>query len=65
MIYEGEFVNNQYEGEGKYYYENGDIYIGNFKNGHFHGQGMIIRKDGSVRYEGEFVNDEQNNCIIF
>ena len=65
MIYEEEFANNKFEGEGKYYFENGEIYIGNFKNDRFHGQGMIIKIDGSVKYEGEFVNNKPDRCIIF
>jgi len=33
IIYNGEFVNDKYEGQGKYIYENGEYYIGQFKNG--------------------------------
>ena len=30
--YEGDFINDKFEGNGKYFYENGNYYIGQFKN---------------------------------
>ena len=36
IVFEGNFVNNAREGNGKLYYENGDYYIGPFKNGYRH-----------------------------
>jgi len=37
-IYEGEFVNNEYDGIGQYKNNNGDSYIGQFKANEFHGK---------------------------
>ena len=31
--YDGDLVDGKTEGNGKYYYENGDYYIGQWKNG--------------------------------
>ena len=56
--YEGYFVNDKYEGDGKYIYENGNYYIGPFMNGLSHGKGILYYKNGSVKYEGNFVNDK-------
>ena len=42
--YEGDFINNKYEGNGKYIHENGNYYIGEFKNGLRHGKGIIYYK---------------------
>ena len=53
--YEGNFVNDKYEGEGKFYETNGEIYIGQFKKGEKHGNGCII-KDGYIIFEGQFNN---------
>ena len=54
--YEGDFVNNKYEGNGTYYKENGTYYIGEFKNGHFNGKGIIYYKNGKIRFDGTFIN---------
>ena len=53
--YEGNFVDCEYEGEGKLYEINGEIYIGQFKKGEKHGNGCII-KNGYVIMEGQFEN---------
>ena len=55
LKYEGDFVNDVYEGDGKYFYENDDVYIGQFKNGKPNGDGCFIR-NGSLLYEGKFQN---------
>ena len=38
-MYEGEYINDKREGNGKYISENGEYYIGEWKNGLFHGKG--------------------------
>ena len=38
ILYEGDFINDKYEGNGKYVWENGVYYIGQFKNGLQHGK---------------------------
>ena len=52
--YDGELSNGIASGEGKFFFDNGDCYIGRFLGGKFHGQGKMIRRDGEVRYEGEW-----------
>ena len=38
--YEGDFVDNEFEGNGKFISENGEgVYIDQFKKGKFHGKG--------------------------
>ena len=56
--YEGEFVNDKYEGKGKYNYEDGKYYIGEWKNGLRNGRGILYYKNGNILYEGDFVNDK-------
>ena len=59
-------MNDKYEGNGKYIYENDEYYIGQFLNGLRYGKGTDYYKNGSIKYEGDFVNDEYNfNCLIF
>ena len=45
IIYEGDFVNDKYEGYGKLIYENGSYYIGSFKNGIPNGEGRLHEKN--------------------
>ena len=47
-IYEGFFVNDKREGDGKYTYEDGRYYIGKWLNDKKHGKGIIYYKDGSI-----------------
>jgi len=56
IIYNGEFVNDKYEGEGKYIYENGEYYIGQFKNGLENGKGIKYYMNGNIKYDGDMVN---------
>ena len=58
VIYEGDFVNDQPEGNGKYYREDGSYLIGQFKKGAVNGKAVKYRKDGRVMYEGDYVNNK-------
>ena len=62
--YEGNFANDEYEGEGMFYEADGRIYIGQFKKGEKHGKGCII-KNGYIIFEGQFDNGypEKKNYI--
>ena len=53
--YVGEVKNGQRNGQGTYYFANGDKYEGQFVNGKFHGQGTYYFVYGD-RYEGQFVD---------
>ena len=56
--YEGEFVDDLYEGKGTIFriYNNTFSYKGEFKNGRFHGKGTSYNSNGTLSYEGDFVN---------
>jgi hypothetical protein len=49
-IYEGEFVNDKYEGYGKYTWDDSDSYEGDWKDGERHGKGIFRSGDGTVQY---------------
>ena len=59
IIYDGYFVNNYYEGDGKFVYESGVYYIGQFLKGERHGKGILYYKNGNIKYEGDFVHDKK------
>ena len=59
VVYEGEWVNDIKEGNGKEIYSDGSVYIGNFTNNKKNSQGKLYLANGSV-YEGEFLNDKIN-----
>ena len=48
--FEGDIVNGRMEGKGKYYFENGNVYVGEFLNNSFHGTGTI-HFPGSGKYD--------------
>ena len=51
--YEGEFVNNKKEGNGKLILKNGTIYEGSFKNNKHNGYGKLTQLDGEI-FAGEW-----------
>ena len=53
--YVGQVVNGLKEGNGIYYYNNGDKYEGDFKNNLREGKGIFYYNDGD-KYEGDFKN---------
>ena len=57
--YCGDFVNGNFEGNGKYFYNNKEktYYEGEFKDNKRHGIGKYYIKN-RLRYEGEFKDDE-------
>ena len=65
--YEGDYINDGYEGNGKYIGENGECYIGQWKNGLKHGKGTIYYSNGKIKYEGDYINDkyEGNGKYIY
>ena len=56
LIYEGDYKNDQKNGEGIYYYKNGDKYEGEWVNDLREGKGTIYWKNGN-KWEGCFHND--------
>ena len=57
-IYEGNVIDDKFEGYGKYIYENGEYYIGQWKEDLRNGKGILYYKNGSIKYEGDFLNDK-------
>ena len=51
--FEGDYINDKREGNGKYIY-----YIGQFKNGLKHGKGTYYYSNGKIMYEGDWINDK-------
>ena len=63
--YEGQIQNGVYNGQGTYYYRNGEKqYEGQFKDGKRHGQGTYYFENGN-RFEGQFENDDCNGQGIY
>lgn len=63
LIYDGSFLNGEYNGEGELYHEDGKTikYKGPFLNGKFNGKGTLYYEDGEKsKYEGEFLDDKFN-----
>ena len=56
--YVGEYVNDKREGKGIYYWNTGEKYEGQWKDDKRNGQGTLYDKDGNVKLEGEWKNDE-------
>jgi hypothetical protein len=48
--YEGSFVENRQEGQGKYIWVNGDEYIGGFVANNREGEGKMTYKSSSLSY---------------
>ena len=57
-MYEGDFVNGKFEGNGKYIWEHGGYYIGQCKNGLANGKGTLYNKNGDIIQKGNWINDE-------
>ena len=54
--YEGNFVDDKFEGRGKMFFENGEYYIGEFKDNKMHGKGKLYYKNKKIKYKGIFTN---------
>jgi len=53
IIYEGQFVDDVYNGFGRFIYSNGNYYIGNWIDGKRSGFGKLVDNQGKV-YEGQW-----------
>ena len=58
-IYEGNFLNQKFEGKGKIIFGDGSKYIGYFHNNMIHGSGKFFYAAGHV-YQGEFIQNKKN-----
>ena len=67
LKYEGNFKDDEYDDDnGKFFFENGEIYIGQFKKGKKHGNGFILDKNYAllkedVEYENDIYIDKQKD----
>ena len=52
--YKGDFVNDYFEGNGKYIYKDNSNYIEEFYKNFRHGKGIYYNGDKSIKYEGDF-----------
>ena len=57
LKYEGDRVDDKYEGKGTYYYKGGNRYEGEWKNGLKHGNGVLYYDHEAKikRYEGNYI----------
>jgi hypothetical protein len=62
--YEGMIKNDEWHGQGTYYYSNGDKYVGEFKEGKAEGLGTFFYLADNVhkgdKYVGQYQNDERH-----
>lgn len=56
--YVGEYKNDKRSGKGTYYWNTGEKYEGDWKNNKRNGKGTLYDKDGNVKLEGNWVDDE-------
>ena len=50
IMYEGDYVNDEYEGNGKYIWEDGEYYIGQYKNGLKNEKGTMYYSNRTIKY---------------
>jgi hypothetical protein len=56
--YIGEYQNDKREGQGTYFWNTGEKYEGEWQNDKRNGQGTLYDKDGNVKLDGQWKNDE-------
>ena len=60
IIYEGNLINNKYEGNGKLFYDNGNYYDGEFVDNKEHGKGKLYKKINNILYDIMYDGDWNN-----
>ena len=55
-MFEGEYINDKKEGNGKYIWEDGEYYVGQFKNNLPNGKGISYYSNNKIKYEGDYIN---------
>jgi hypothetical protein len=64
FIYEGQFQNDQPQGNGRTVFSNGDWFLGHFLDGKACGMGIYRNHTAKCTIEGKFENDQPNGeCI--
>ena len=59
-VYEGQYLNGKFHGQGTATWANGNKYVGGWKDDKFHGQGTYTWADGN-KYVGEWKDGELQN----
>lgn len=57
--YIGDFKHDKYNGIGRYTWVDDAYYEGDYKDDEMHGNGKMVNPDGSVSYDGQWVNGEE------
>jgi len=66
ILYDGNWKNGKYNGNGIYYHENGKImYDGNWENDNMHGNGIEYYENGKILYHGNWENDKMHGKGIY
>jgi len=65
ILYEGDFNNGKFEGNGKYNYKDGSYFIGIYKNGLRNGKGMKYYRNGNIMYEGEYIDGKLEGNVKY
>lgn len=62
LLYDGNFVNNEYSGKGTLYYNDEEKveYTGDFASNKFEGEGKLYYENGQINYEGAFIAGLKN-----
>ena len=63
--YEGSYVNNKFEGFGKYFYDTGEHYEGEWKNGLRNGKGKLYDEKNHIKYDGDWIDDKKEGYGIY
>jgi hypothetical protein len=58
-VYTGNWENGMANGFGVFLFPNGDRYVGNWKDSKAHGIGSLYKFDGSLLFEGEWMEGKQ------
>ena len=64
ILYEGDYVNDDYEGYGRLNLKDAGYYIGQFKSGKRNGKGKFYYLKGGS-YEGDYVNGQEEGFGIY
>ena len=59
--YVGKFKDWKRSGNGKMAWLDGEYYDGEWKDGLRHGRGTQFRADGSIIYQGQWIDDKQED----
>jgi len=59
----GDFIDGKMSGTGVLHWPSGETYTGDFLNGHMDGKGVHTRADGSLIYDGDWIESCPVNAV--